>query len=413
MIDRLGAAGDGLLRLPDGRTAYVPGALPGERVRIRLAGRRGEGVAARLVDRLSASPDRVVPPCPHAGACGGCTLQHLDLAAYARWKAGLAAAALARAGFPGVPLAPLVPARPGTRRRAGFALRAGRVGFHARASATVVDVPDCRVLHPALLALAARLRGLMRADPALGATAAQATLLDAGLDLVLHGPRPPGLAARERLAAFAAAADLVRLAWATGAGPAEPIVIRRPPTVTFAGVAVEAPPGAFLQATAEGEAAIAAAVLAAVADLPAGAAVADLYAGLGTLTFPLAQRFRVCAVEGDPAAAEALRRAAWAAGLAGRVTVERRDLARRPLAPADLAGLDAVVLDPPREGARAQCEGLARAPLRRIVYVSCSPAALARDGRLFAAAGWRCSRAVPIDQFLWSGHLECVVAFSR
>lgn len=414
VVTRLGAGGDGVAPLPDGRPAYIPDALPGERVRIAPGAQRGEGVAARLLARLSDSPDRAAPPCPHVGSCGGCTVQHLTEDAYRRWKTGLLAEALRRAGFPDTPVDPLVPAAPATRRRADLALRGGAVGFHERASRRVVDAPSCRVLDPAILALAQRLRGLGRDLACLRPEAeAQVNLLDTGADLVLRGACEPDLAARERLAAFAEAADLARLCWATGTGAPLPVAVRRVPRIAFAGVAVEPPPGAFLQVTRAGEAAIAAAVVAALADLPDDAGVADLYAGIGTLSFRLARRFRVRAVEGEAEAAAALRRAANAAGLAPRLAVETRDLAARPLLPAELAGLDAVVLDPPRDGARAQAAALAEATPRRVVYVSCNPAALARDARLLAAGGWRPLRATPIDQFLWSGHLECVVPFSR
>lgn len=414
VVARLGAGGDGIAALPDGRPVYIPGALPGERVCIAPGERRGEGVAATLLARLSDAPERAVPPCPHFGTCGGCTVQHLAETAYRRWKAGLLAEALRRAGFPDTTIDPLVPAAPATRRRAAFALRAGAVGFRARASHRLIDAPQCRVLDPALLALAERLRGLGRALACLRPEAeAQANLLDTGIDLVLRGPREPGLAERERLAAFAAEADLARLSWATGDTLAAPVIVRRAPRIAFAGVAVEPPPGAFLQATRAGEHAITAAVSAALAFLPGDAAVADLHAGIGTLSFPLAQRFRVRAVEGDAQAAGALTRAAHAAGLAPRVSADVRDLAARPLLPAELNGVDAVVLDPPRDGARAQCAALAEARVARIVHVSCNPATLARDARLLATGGWRPLRAIPIDQFLWSGHLECVVPFTR
>lgn len=411
-VARLGAGGDGIATLPDGRPAYIPDALPGERVRIVPGARRGDGVAASLLARLADAPERADPPCPHFGPCGGCSVQHLAEAAYRRWKAALLAEALRRAGFPDTPIDPLVAAAPATRRRAAFALGGGAVGFHERARRRVVDAPHCRVLDPAILALAARLRRLALASlrPEAGA---QVNLLDTGADVVLRGPCAPDRAECERLAAFAAEADLARLSWATREEVPLPVVVRRAPRIVFAGVAVEPPPGAFLQATREGEAAIAAAVRDALADLPEDAAVADLYAGIGTLSLRLARRFRVRAVEGDADAAAALRRAANGAGLAARVAVETRDLAARPLLPAELRAVDAVVLDPPRDGARAQCAALAQTPIRRIVYVSCNPAALARDARLLGGGGWRPRAATPIDQFLWSSHLECVVPFSR
>lgn len=412
-IERLGAAGDGVARGEDGRPLYVPGALPGERVVVAVEHRRGEGLAGRLIDILAPSLDRVRPPCPHVGVCGGCALQHLAPAAYVEWKRGLLVAALHRAGFSDAAVSPLVPAEPGTRRRAEFTLRPGVAGFHARASAAVVDVPGCLVLAPPLLALAEALRALdlgvlrPRAE-------AQANLTETGLDVVLRPGREPDRAARESLARFAGAADLARLSLDRGEGPV-PLVVRRSPRLSLGGVAVEPPPGAFLQATAEGERAIVAAVLAALADLPEGARVTDLHAGIGTITFPLAARFRVLAIEGEGAAATALGTAVRRAGLAPRVAVETRDLALRPLTGDELARFDAVALDPPRDGAKVQAQALAAAPpsLRRVVYVSCNPAALARDGLILAAGGWRAIRAVPIDQFLWAPHLESVVVFAR
>ena len=412
-IERLGNGGDGLAPGEDGRLIYVPGALPGERVTVSVEGRRGEGWAGRLVDILVPSPDRVRPSCPHFGVCGGCALQHLAPDAYRAWKRGRLAEALRRAGFADAALSPLISTAHGTRRRAEFALCPPVAGFHARASSAVVDVPGCLVLAPALLALADRLRGL-----ALGSlqpqAEAQVNLTDTGPDLVLRVRREPQQAEREALARFAEAADLARLSLDLGDGPV-PLVVRRPPRLTLGGVEVEPPPGAFLQATAEGEGAIVAAVLEGLADLPEGARVADLYAGIGTITLPLAARFRVLAVEGDGAAVTALAAAVRRAGLASRISVERRDLSLRPLAGADLPRLDAVVLDPPREGAKVQAQALAGAPssLRRLVYVSCNPAALARDARSLASGGWRAVRAVPIDQFLWAPHLESVVVFER
>lgn len=387
-------------------------------MRVRIGDRRGDGFSARLLAIESASPDRVAPPCPHAGACGGCTLQHLADAAYAAWKRGLAEAALARAGFASPPLDPLARSAPGTRRRAELSLRRadGRVivGFHGRASAEVVDIPGCLVLHPALLAIAASLRSFL---PRLGVLKREGkvwlTLAAEGVDLWLTTDGAADAAARSALAEFARVAGLARLSWSLLGHDPDPVAVLATPTVSFAGVPVRLPPGGFLQATEDGERAIVSAVLAALADLPEGARVADLYAGSGTLTFPLARRFRVLAVEGDRAASAALRSAAQAAALSGRVVVERRDLSLRPIAGRELDGLEAVVLDPPRDGARAQAAALAEGPVRRVVYVSCNPAALARDARLLAQAGFRLDRAVPIDQFLWSAHLECVASFSR
>ncbi len=417
-LTRLGAGGDGIGTLPDGRMAYVAGALAGETVTAIPGIRRGDGVAARLVTVTSPSPDRVAPPCPHAAGCGGCSVQHMGDALYATWKRGLAEAALSRAGYPDAAVGPLVRSPPGTRRRADLALRreGGRVtvGFHGRGSGAVVDIPGCLVLHPALLAAAEALRGLAARVPMLSREgSAILTLAPEGVDLWLVTDREPDGPARTALAAFAREAGLSRLSWSRAGETAEPIAVLAQPTIRFGAATVPLPPGAFLQATEAGEAAIVAAVMAALAGLRDGARVADLYAGCGTLTFPLAARFRMLAAEGDAAAVAALGKGANGAGLSGRVVAEARDLVMRPLQPAEQKGLDAVVLDPPREGAAAQVALLAAGPVKRIVYVSCNPNALARDAKILHEAGFALDSAVPVDQFLWSAHLECVASFSR
>lgn len=417
-ISRLGAGGDGIGTLPDGRSCYVAGALPGETVTALPGARRGEAVAATLTAILSPSPDRVVPPCPHAATCGGCTVQHLADAAYAAWKRGLAEAALARAGFADPPLAPLARSAASTRRRASLALRrhgaAVVAGFHARGSAAVTDGPFCRVLHPALAAAAAALRTAAPAWRFLRREGeAVMTLADEGVDLWLVTDGEPDATARTALAGFARSAGLARLSWSRPGGEAEPVATLSTPSRRFGAASVRLPPGVFLQATEAGEAAIVSAVLAALADLKHGARVADLYAGAGTLTFPLAARFKVLALEGNAQALAALKGGMASAGLSGRVTPWLRDLAASPLSPAEQRGLAAVVLDPPRDGAPAQVAALAAGPVSRIVYVSCNPNALARDARMLHEAGFTLLSAVPVDQFLWSPHLECVASFSR
>ncbi len=188
-------------------------------------------------------------------------------------------------------------------------------------------------------------------------------------------------------------------------------MIRRPPAVRFAGVAVEPPPGGFLQPTAEGEAALSERVLSYVPER--AATVAELYAGCGTFTFALARRARVHALERDEAALAALWAAARKAGLAGRVTVEARDLARAPLTAEELAGSECVVFDPPRAGAREQAAALADSPVPAVVAVSCNPNSFARDARILVDGGYRLVEVSPVDQFPWSGHLELVASFRR
>jgi len=417
-IEQLGAQGDGVAR-NEGAVVFVPFTVAGDRVLARIEGRRGDGLTAALVEVQSPGPGRADPACPHFGRCGGCALQHLDPAAHAAWKSGLLSLHLARAGIGDDTLAPLVSVPPGTRRRAVFAWNVRRgeatVGFNARASHAVIDLETCPLLDPALVALLGPLRRMLGEMVKTGSGDATVTLTEGGPDLLIEGEARLDLFGRETLARFAETADLARLHWrCPGTGFAEPIARRRPALVRFGGVAVEPPPGAFLQPSPEGEQAIADQVVAALTEL--GGPVADLYAGCGSFTLPLTRLGAVHAVEGEAAPLEALGAATRAAGLA--VTTEIRDLARRPLSPAELAPYRAVVLDPPRAGAAAQVAELARLADPRkgpglAAMVSCNPATLARDLRVLIDGGWTLIRIMPIDQFPWSAHLEAVAILRR
>jgi 23S rRNA (uracil1939-C5)-methyltransferase len=413
VVESIGARGDGIA-IHEGRPVYLPLTAPGDRLRARLRASRRDGWAGDVIELL-ASGERATPVCPHFGRCGGCALQHLSDAAYARAKEHQVAAALRQHGVVAAELAPLRRLAAGTRRRARLAIHRPRkgapvIGFHERASERVSDMHACAVLHPALFALVAPLRGLAGSLWPEGASgAATATLCDTGLDLLLDLAAPPDLPALERLAAFADAQDLARLAWRAG-DAALPVAIRRQPRMTLSGVAVELPIDAFMQASAEADEVLAEEVR---AGLGAVESVADLYAGLGTLTFAAAQRAVVHAVEGSRPALMALASAVARAGLQGRVTSERRDLETRPLSPDELRRFDAVVFDPPRAGAPAQSAALARSAVRRVIAVSCNPASFARDARLLVDGGYRLLRVRPIDQFIWSPHVELVARFER
>jgi 23S rRNA (uracil1939-C5)-methyltransferase len=417
-VTGLGAAGDGFARLPDGGSCFVPRSLPGETLTVRPAGKRGDTRLAEAEAVLRASPDRVAPPCRHFAECGGCALQHWADVPYAEWKRAKLVEALSRAGFADAPVGPLVRTPPRARRRADFALRRRRpdggvtLGFHARGSGTVVDLRACEVLDPRLVALFDPLRGLLRGLPALRREgSAVLNLLDTGPDLLLRTDASLDAAGRSRLAAFAAAHGVPRIAWALGNGAPEMAAQHGPAALRFGDAVVDLPPGAFLQASPVGEAAIRDAVLAGLPQrLTARAAIAELHAGVGTLSFALSERARVTAYEVSAEAVGALDAAAGRAG--ARIRAVRRDLARQPLLPAELKPYAAVVLDPPFAGAPEQVPLLARARVPRVVYVSCNPAALARDARSLKEAGYRVLSAVPVDQFLWSPHLESVVAFS-
>jgi 23S rRNA (uracil1939-C5)-methyltransferase len=277
----------------------------------------------------------------------------------------------------------------------------------------VIALDVCPVLVPELVALLSAIRLLLaRLDLARTGGELEVTASVSGIDLQLIAAHPPSLADREALAAFAVAHDLARITWCPDAmTPTEPIVQRRAPTVAFGQVQVELPPGAFLQASAAAEAAIRDAVTEAIGDAHR---IADLFAGCGTLSLPLAAAGRtVHALECEPAMLAALQQAARRAGLAERVTTERRDLQRVPLTGAELARFNALVIDPPRAGARVQAEALAASRLGRLALVSCNPATFARDARILVDGGWRCLWVRPIDAFLWSSRIELLGAFAR
>jgi 23S rRNA (uracil1939-C5)-methyltransferase len=346
-------------------------------------------------------------------------LQHWRDDAYIARKSDALASALRRAGFGDVALSAPSRTQPGERRRMDLAARRTRdgvlLGLHRLRNTEVVDFNTCHVLHPALVALIAPARRLLTRMQALHRDGSLiANLLDTGVDLLLRTDATLTLTDRLAVNEFARVQNLPRVSWAQANGEVEPICILRPPVIALSGVAVSPPPGAFLQASAAGEAAIVGAVLDALPDkLPARARIAELYAGCGTITFALARRGRVTAWEGDGASIAALRHAANQAGLAGRVEVVQRDLARQPVMAKELAGVAAVVLDPPQGGAAAQMVQIAVARPPLVIHVSCNPATLARDARTLHHAGYQLVSARPIDQFLWSERLESVCSFRR
>jgi 23S rRNA (uracil1939-C5)-methyltransferase len=419
-IDRVGSEGDGIARLPDGTPLYLPFTLPGETVAARPLQPRGDGWHAFADTIVSADANaRVDPPCRHFGRCGGCVLQHWRDADYRAWKVGLVSYALRQAGFtPPDPL-PCVPGLPGERRRIDFAVRraAGRIvlGLHEQRSAEVVDITDCLVLHPTLMALMGPLRTLLQGLRAIRREASVAiNLLDSGPDLLLRTDAPLTLEDRTALTGFANDHGLPRVSHVEGNDAPETIGLLRPPVTMLSGITVRPPPGVFLQATAEGESAIVEAVLRGMpGKITSKTRVAELYAGCGTLTFALAGVVRVAAFEGDAATVAAVRQAINQGGVAGRIEAFQRDLARQPLSAKELGAFAAVVLDPPHGGAAAQIGQIAAAGVSTVVYVSCNPATLSRDARMLAAAGYRLASATAIDQFLWSARVESVSVFRR
>lgn len=424
-VEGLGGLGDGIAR-HRGIPVYVPLAAPGDVADVLIGAKRGDGLAGRLMALVEPGDARRSPPCPHYGECGGCAVQHLTPETYIRWKSGLVGAALARhelAADVSPMEAPPALDVSALRRRATFAAerRGGpiAIGFNARATRKIVPIGRCLLLTAALNRLLGVLPEVMEVFLGEGERGQIAvTDLGGAADVLVVAPRAPGPRAREHAAALAARHGLARVSWryASPESVPETVLAREPCRIALAGTDVDFPPGGFLQPSAWGEATLQRLV---VEGMGAGGRIADLFAGIGTFSLALARalgrgRWSLAAFERDPALADALRAAANRAGLSGKLAVERRDLDRRPLLDDTLRDLDAAVLDPPRTGAKAQCQILARAQgPRRVVMVSCNPATFARDARILQDGGWKLERVTPVDQFLYSAHLELVGVFSR
>ena len=386
-IVRVAARGEGVTE--DGR--HVAFAAPGDRI-------APDGV-------VTPGPHHQPPPCRHYPECGGCQLQHLDDASWSAFIVDRIASALAAHGLDAPIRAPLL-SPPRTRRRATLhAEPSGRIGFSAARSHQIVDLHECHVMAPELFALVRPLRRLLPTFRAKRRLDVHLTRADQGVDLLVRGIAPEGLAHHDALTDMAQAHGLARIAFDDGLGPEtrwEP----QPVTITLGGVPVPLPPAAFLQATVEGEAAL----VAAVRDAVAGARVAaDLFAGLGT--FALSLPGRVYAAEGARDAILSLKAAADRAQRP--VFTEHRDLFRRPLTTAELDRFDAVVIDPPRAGAREQIIQLAASRVPAVAYVSCSPSSFARDAKDLCDAGYRLEWVQPVGQFRWSTHVELAACFRR
>jgi 23S rRNA (uracil1939-C5)-methyltransferase len=406
-IARLGARGDGIADAPAG-PVYVPYTLPGETAEVDPW--PGHPDRRHLIRVETPSPERIAPVCPHFGICGGCALQHWATARYRDWKRALVTQALAQAGLD-APVDDLIDAHGAGRRRAVFHARRGtrdvlEVGFAALRAHHVVAIDRCPILAPGL-------DGAIEAAWAIAEVLSgdrkpldiQVTASAAGLDVDVRGSGPLTTA---RTGELARVAERRRLARLTRHG--EIVAQRAAPTVMMGRAEVVLPPGAFLQATAAGEQALAELVR---AHCDGAKTVADLFAGVGPFALRLAERARVTAADNDADAIAALARGV--AGTQGLKPIETqsRDLFRRPFVPIELKRFDAVVFDPPRQGAEAQARMLAQCAVPTVVAVSCNPATFARDARILVDGGYRLMRVTPVDQFLYSAHVELVARFSK
>src|SRR5215471_16689593 len=398
-IVKLAHAGDGVTA--DG--VFVPYTVPGDVVRILREENKG-----RVVEIVTPGPSRAAPPCPHFGRCGGCALQHVELRSYLNWKRDLVVTALKQRGFADVEVDAIHAVAPGTRRRANFKARTDgkgvQLGFYEPESRNLVDLAECPVLVPELAKLMAPLRRELAKTLRAGETAELfATLTDSGIDLALKLKRAESADLFAALSSLASALKLARLSW-----NGEEVAVAEKPLIRIGRFSVALPPDAFLQPTREGERLLQEAV---VAEAGGARSIADLFSGCGTFALALAESNSVHAVDSIASQVNALTAAARAGR--AKLTADVRDLFRLPLLPAELKRFDTVVIDPPRPGAREQASALARSEVKRVHYVSCNPASFARDARILADGGYRLKRVRPLDQFLWSPHVELFATFTR
>lgn len=398
-IERLGHHGDGIAAGP----VFAPLSLPGETVSGVLEGDRLKDLRV-----LTPSEDRVKAPCGHFKSCGGCGLQHASDPFVAAWKVDVVRQALGAVGLE-TTFRPIKTSPVRSRRRAVISARRTKkgamAGFHMRASSVIAEITDCDVLHPDVMPALdiARELAVLGASRK-GELSVTATLSDGGLDIAVSGGKPLDGAFEAQLGQEAQRLKVARLTW-----DGEVIATLVPPVQRFGGARVVPPPGAFLQATREGEAALVAAAQEIVGDAKS---VVDLFAGCGTFSLPMAATAEVHAIEGEAAMMKALDRGWREAQGLKRVSVETRDLFRNPLMAEDLR-YDAAVIDPPRAGALAQTVELTRSELARIAFVSCNPVTFARDAKVLVDAGYRLDWVQVVDQFRWSSHVELVGAFAR
>ncbi|EJN03007.1 class I SAM-dependent RNA methyltransferase [Phyllobacterium sp. YR531] len=403
IIERMGAGGDGIAATAAG-SAYVPFSLPGEVANVAL-----ENGRATMMALLEPSPERVAPSCRHFEECGGCTLQHWQDSAYQEWKRSLVQDALGGRGLV-FKLDPLVPCLPETRRRTVFAVRTSErgavLGFNRHLSHELIDIAECPITVPEIVSRLDDLRDLVAVlGGGMKPFKLTVTSTASGLDITASGCGAPDAAKRQALTALVIKKGFARLSF-----EGEIIVEPRKPLVHFGKVPVFLPPGGFLQATADAEEAMCDLV---TAHLAKAKKTLDLFCGSGTFAFRIAEKSSVHAVENDQGAVAAIDRSVrYVQGLKP-VSVERRDLFRRPFLARELAPFNGLVFDPPRAGAEAQAIEIAKSSVSKVAAVSCNPVTLARDLSILVKGGYKIDRVVPIDQFLWSSHVEAVALLSK
>ena len=406
-IDHVGHRGDGVA-LADGEAVYVPYSLGGETVEV--APTPGHPDRRRLLAVEHASPERIAPFCPHFGVCGGCAIQHWQMERYRAWKHQLVVETLKQAKL-ACEVSPLIDAHGLGRRRITLHARMGsldvlRVGFAAANSHDVIPVDRCPILDPGLNGALDAAWAL--AEPLISIAKPldiQLTATDSGLDVDVRGSGPLATA---MITALSRICEQHRLARLTRHG--ELVLMRSPPLVSIGASRVTLPPSSFLQATVAGEETLAALVAEACGRAKN---IADLFCGVGPFALRLAAKARIAAFDSDAGAVTALQKAATATSGLKPVRAETRDLFRRPLVAQELRDFDAIVFDPPRQGAQAQAMQLAVSKVGVVVAVSCNVATFARDLRILVDSGFRLEKVTPVDQFRYTPHVELVARFAR
>ncbi len=414
-IDHIGAGGDGIAFL-DQQTIYLPATAPGEIIKAEIGEKRGNGFEGTVLEVITSSGLRQKPICRHYDQCGGCNLQHLQDGFVDDWKRQLIVAQLARQGLSDIIVNTTITSAARSRRRIDFVAsrrkKSAMVGFHQKRSKQIFDIGDCPVIRPELLNLAKPLRNLCtRVLPRNSKADVIATLSDNGVDILITSEKSMelDLDLRQVLSDFAEHEDLARICWrSTGKGLVDVVSARKTPSLRMGDVDVALAPAGFLQATKDGETALANLVQTYLKDCHY---IADLFAGCGSFTFPLAKHSKTHAVDSNPDLIQSLQSSANKA--VAPVTSETRDLFQRPITREELKPFDGVLFDPPRAGAKIQVEEIAASSVKNVVGISCSPGTFARDARVLIDGGYSLIEVTPVDQFRWSSHVELIGLFKR
>lgn len=398
-IEKLAGLGDGV-GMHSGRRVYVPYTQAGDTVKATMVRRTTDVDYAVLEEVLTPANNRIAPVCKHFTICGGCSLQHIDAEGYVAFKLGMAQAAVRKAGYD-ITCQKLVTFPANSRRRAELKVKEGKLGYFSAASHTLTEIDECKVLEPELEQLVMQLKPHIAKWK--GGASIQFNGLESGYDMLLTGETLPAWP-------FASFSGLKRVVCRNSEGKTKTLHDTGDAYITLGGVVVTPPPGAFLQAVRGAQDAITKLVLEGTARAKN---VLDLFCGLGTYSLPLSKHCNVTAIEGDASMVAALNEAAKRSDRAEKLVAQRRDLFRDPLSVKALNRFDAVVINPPRNGALEQSKALAQSNVASVIMVSCNPATFARDARLLKEGGYKLLKVTPIDQFTYSSHLEIIAEFTK